>query len=254
MYTFTKKAVKLRDHPDFDQLGPHLKTMLGGDGLNYSQWSSVVDQVTPKTFELLIALSAMNIGTDVTVDDPRSSTGNNPDVIATIDGVRWGFACKLLNTFDDTSRPKPKTVFDNIAKGVKQIDAAADVEHGLVIVNAKNAIPHNKFWPIGNPNGVAQGDPAEYGALQNIGSAVQTLRGIATELFDQMEAEVGWQEVLKIFENSKARPGAAFFLQTALGVIRNGQVLPTRLLFLEPETDEVGATVCDRLNQSLQDQ
>jgi len=111
---FTRKIVKLRNHPDFDQLLPHVRTMVAGGGLAFNRWSSTLDKVTPKTFELLIALAAMDKGRNVMVDDPNRSKGDNPDVIATIDGIRWGFACKLLNTFDDKSPPKPKTVFNNL--------------------------------------------------------------------------------------------------------------------------------------------
>jgi hypothetical protein len=33
----------------------------------------------------------------VQLDDPVNSAGDNPDVIAMFDGIRWGIACKVLH-------------------------------------------------------------------------------------------------------------------------------------------------------------
>jgi hypothetical protein len=37
----------------------------------------------------------MQIGNGIELDDPYRSSGDNPDILASIDGIRWGFACKM---------------------------------------------------------------------------------------------------------------------------------------------------------------
>jgi hypothetical protein len=205
-------------------------------------------------FELLIALASMAIGVKVRLDDPDASKGDNPDVIATIDGVRWGFACKVLNTGGPERKPNPKTLFDNVEKGVRQIEAAPDAEVGLVLIGLKNVIQHDKVWPILNPVDAANGAEPIFGAVVFQEQVIDYLRGLATTLVDDMEKSIGRDELLAIFKCRKARPGVAFYIQTVGSILREGVPFPTHLLFLQPETDDLVTTVCGRLNAALQDQ
>lgn len=254
VYTFARKVLKQQGHPDFNELLPHLMKLATKGGIEQNQWSDVRDQLSPKIFELLIALAAMDSGTMIRLDDPDKSKGDNPDVIVTIDGVRWGFACKMLNTAGPEGAPNPKTLFDNIEKAVRQIEAAPDVQVGLVIISLKNVIRHDRLWPILNPDEVANGAEPIFGAAILQEPVVQCLRKRGTALFDEMEKVIGADEVLAIFRGRKASPGAAFYIQTVASIVRGGTPFPTHLLFLQPETDKVATAVCNRLNAALQDQ
>src|SRR5207245_2399261 len=83
----------------------------------------------------------------------------NPDVLSTFDGVRWGFACKVLNspTFS------PLTMFERLSDGIEQIEKSP-AQVGCVVLNFKNVIDHNRTWPIRNPREVKAGHDPEFGA------------------------------------------------------------------------------------------
>ena len=95
LWQLMMKVVRLRDHPDFPQIVPHLREINNGSfAQNVGAEIRDMNDPTPaKMFELLIALAAMDIGTGLALDHPTKSNGDNPDVMVTIDGTRWAFAC-----------------------------------------------------------------------------------------------------------------------------------------------------------------
>jgi hypothetical protein len=76
----------------------------------------------------------------VLLDNPHQSKGNNPDVLFTINGVRWGVACKVPNS------ENPLTMWDNFKKGLEQIQNS-DAHRGFVLFNLKNLISLDEVWP-----------------------------------------------------------------------------------------------------------
>src|SRR5207249_1641227 len=82
--------------PSFHALIPHLKLLNDGSALQNIP-SPGRDQATNKLFELFVGSLAVQCGSDVLMDDPFKSSGDNPDVIATLGGRRWGLACKVLH-------------------------------------------------------------------------------------------------------------------------------------------------------------
>lgn len=251
VYLVAKKTLASQGHADFGELVEHLKEMTLG-GIRQNQWTMILDQSAPKIFELLIALAAMRVGTGLRLDDPgKSSGGKNPDVIATIDGARWAFACKMLNTFDRGCPAKPKAYFANIRDGVRQINNA-DVDHGLVIVSIKNGIDHERAWPLLNPEEFKRGAESEYDAVPDHQQVVDWLRAEASKLHTAMLELEGEDNVLALFANSKARPIAVQCLNTVTAVCRCGLAMPTPLLFLFNRADDLGTRVAALLNHGLQ--
>jgi hypothetical protein len=103
---------------------PHLELLNKG---HISQSEPVLAHLAPpdvydasnKLFELFFGLLCVPLSTDVELDHPTASKGNNPDILSTIDGRRWGFACKVLSGLSVI------TMFENIEKGVDQIEKSA---------------------------------------------------------------------------------------------------------------------------------
>jgi hypothetical protein len=147
----------VREHPDFGQLIPHLQLLNEGAALQNVR-SSQTDAATNKVFELFAACLALQCGTNISLDSPRKSKGDNPDVLADIAGKRWGIACKVLHSLS------PEGFIQNLEKGLDQIERSPAAV-GVVMFNLKNVIDHDRYWPITAPARPEDGIEAEYGAF-----------------------------------------------------------------------------------------
>jgi hypothetical protein len=212
---------------------PHLRTLMGLDHLvslalalgveklrPFKDHLALLNEGTPlqnvaaprndpsgdKLFELLIALGAVRMGAEVTVDSPDRSKGDNPDVIAAWKGARWGFACKV------PSGDSPTTLFDRIAEGVEQIEKSPS-EHGFVVLNFKNRLDHDGAFPI-----LSRGPGGEptFGPLREPDSVIAELRAFADARTKAMVEQATREEVEKLFANRKALPALLVWLQTAI--------------------------------------
>ncbi|MBA7654149.1 hypothetical protein ES703_62024 [subsurface metagenome] len=159
LWVFMTKIVGLRTHCNFIKLVPHLELLNIGTAPQNKK-SPITDQAANKIFELLIALLCMEIGENISLDHPGSSKGNNPDIIFTFEGLRWGFACKVPHTIS------AKSIYDNITTGINQVEASP-VDLGCVVLNFKNLIDHNYSWPILNETEVSTGKVPIFGAWAN---------------------------------------------------------------------------------------
>ncbi len=140
-----RKAVRAQAHADFSKLLSHLHLLL--EPTNFSQFSAVDVTTTPKQkdtnnkiFELYVAVILFSILSDLQFDNPQASQGGNPDIIGKSRGKKWGFACKVSHS------ENPLAFLAQVRKGIDQIEKA-DVDHGLIVVNLKNLIPHDIIWP-----------------------------------------------------------------------------------------------------------
>jgi hypothetical protein len=94
LFDLLVKLVSCEGHLAFPQLAPHLQLLNAGNPLQ-SVSTSVLDQDNNKLFELFLAALCLGVPVDdIVLDDPHSSRGDNPDVLATYQGKRWGLACK----------------------------------------------------------------------------------------------------------------------------------------------------------------
>jgi hypothetical protein len=128
-------------YPGFTGLWPHINLLLKNCNIAQNTSHPREDSDGDKVFELYTALLLLPLCSALEVDDPvHSAGGTNPDFIATIDGVRWAFACKVMHT------DSPKTFLQTVRKAVEQI-GEADAQKGVVIVSLKSVTQHDRLWP-----------------------------------------------------------------------------------------------------------
>ncbi len=92
----------------------HLHLLNTAQGVAQNVRIPMSDEASNKLFELFIALACLPLSSNVILDNPHNAQGDNPDVLAVVDGRRWGFACKVLN---GTS---PLTMFERLEEGINQ--------------------------------------------------------------------------------------------------------------------------------------
>ncbi|GLC28304.1 hypothetical protein [Roseisolibacter agri] len=252
---FAGAVLAVRSHPDARQLTAHLRLLAEASGLRagpdplQTTAAPATDRNANKLFELLIACFAMRCGTDVALDAPDASEGDNPDVLVTVAGRRWGFACKALHS------TAPQSVIKNVQKGLDQIDASpADV--GVVLVSPRNVLDRAALWPTapaGTPEAYPPRPPALDGAGPAVGAAAGTELEARAEQFPvafpneqpavaamvrQVDAlttavvtEVGEDAMRELFDRPKAVGGFAYFLHGVTGVLTDRGPSPTSLKF-----------------------
>jgi len=129
--------------PHFGRFIPHLK-LFASKEVDPSQNAptSMDDQNNHKLFELLVGVSCDRFCDDLVLEHPNSKDTKTPDLTVSFEGQRWGVACKVLHS------TKPTTYRDRIVDGISQIDRA-DVDRGIVLLNAKNLVPLDEVLPFG---------------------------------------------------------------------------------------------------------
>ncbi len=133
------KVVRVRNHRNFGELIPHLQ-MLSKTTVLQNAASTVTDDAANKVIELYVACLAMTFGTNIALDHPIKSKGNNPDVMLDFRGERWALALKTLHG------RAPRSIYDNIKSATNQIEVSP-ATHGLVILNVKNLLDYDALWP-----------------------------------------------------------------------------------------------------------
>jgi hypothetical protein len=135
------KVVAAAGHPEFPKLREHLELVVGDEPFVQHYFTRREDQNANKVFELYVATLALLAGGSITLDSPRRSRGDNPDVVTHFKGRTWGLACKVLHS------DNPRGYRDHLVKGAEQIEAAR-VDRGVVVFNLKNRVPLDAVWPI----------------------------------------------------------------------------------------------------------
>lgn len=216
------KIVKSSKNPNFEKLIPHLKRLNESTPLQNIR-TSVLSQDNNKIFELYIACLCLNIDSaDIEVDNPDYSTGDNPDIISNINGKKWGFGCKAIHS------PNPLSIVSNIEKAIDQIEKSiSDV--GLPIINLKNIIIHNDYWPILNEQNVQLGEVPEFVAFKNYDIPLQMLVNFVVDLFNGIIETVGRDNLEKLFEGKKSQPACLFYTPTATAIVINDNPVPVSL-------------------------
>lgn len=248
LWGFMLKIVRMQTLPGFHVIKSHLELLNKGKVPQNSRLP-ITDQASDKIFELLIALCALEAGEKLTVDDPNKSKGTNPDILVTMNGCRWGFACKVIYG------KNPKTIYDNISQGVSQIENS-EAEIGCVILNLKNHIPHEDFWPILNEHEVRQGREPIFGVYPYYQTIPVVLSYLATQKRDAVIQDVGLDQVRATFVGKKAIPGFLAFMQTVTTVNSKAGPIPTSIdMFTMADFDDVSPAmpVLNRLNDALHD-
>ncbi|MBX3711861.1 MAG: hypothetical protein KF800_07870 [Lysobacter sp.] len=145
MYDFAAKVLAVENQPELKSFYPHLRLFEeGGDFATAVQpkQGDIRDDVNRKLAELYLGALAIHFAFDVELDHPKNSKGDNPDVMFTIrreghEDSRWALAIKTVSTNSG------QTLFENIQKAARQIDAeACAADRGMVVINLKNALQY----------------------------------------------------------------------------------------------------------------
>lgn len=201
-------VLRVKDHPSFGALLPHLRMLNDGE-VRQTTNSPASDQVANKLFELYVGCLAMWCGSDVMLDDPHGSRGDNPDVMATFGRARWGIACKVLHG------NHPQSILNLVASGVDQIDRS-DAATGIVIVNLKNWIDHNYYWPATE---FTEAGEARVPAFRTIDEPMQGLEYDTTLLGRQLRAHASHSAIAAMFQGHKSLPAFVLWAQTTAMVV-----------------------------------
>lgn len=214
------RVLRVESHPDFGQLIKHLK-LLERTMPNQNLATPITDGDNNKVFELLVATAAMVHGTDIQLDDPDASSGGlNPDVMATIQGTRWAFACKAAHTQNG------KTIKESIEGGVAQIDRSSAVK-GLVLVNVKNIVDHSQFWQLLNEVEWKKGAEPDFYAFKDTPTLAQKLDSVLLEIAQRIEADERGKSLLSTLSSSKSIPAYGLCLSVTTGVVQDGHPTAT---------------------------
>jgi hypothetical protein len=196
-------VLSVSNSESFQALLPHLRLLNDGQILQNIP-SRASDQIANKLFELYVACLAMRCGTNVTLDDPSRSDGSNPDVLCTFGGIRWGIACKVVHG------ASPQSLLDLIEGGLDQIDRSP-ASTGVVIVNLKNRIDHDFYWP---PTTIdANGNRSSKG-FRSLDEPLQGLTYDSQQIGAGLKAHATLQAIGAMFHGRKSIPAFALWAQT----------------------------------------
>jgi hypothetical protein len=213
--------------------------------------AALCQEATNKIFELLFALVLLDVSDEVILDHPALATGDNPDVLAMIEGQCWGFACKTIYGGSG------KTFYDNLKKGVEQIETAPKDQVGIVVMNFRNIISHEECWPILNKAEYLNGAEPIFAAYERpVEFIASHISGAVTQKYNQVVAEIGLQNVMNLFAGKKALPAFLAFCQTRTGKVTALGPIPISItMLLVGKFGDVQAhqRVFDKINLALHD-
>jgi len=207
---------------------------------------AVAEDKTNKVFELLLGLACGQVGSDLIMDPPNVVASKNPDILVTIGGRRWGFPCKVVYGAN------PRSFLDNVIKGVDQIEKSP-ADTGIVVVNLKNAIQHDDFWPVLR----YEKDEPIFGVHPNEDVAFDRLKAFAEDWHAKLVDATTTNEIDVAVRGKKSNTvkGVLLFLQTTVGVTKEGLPVPTNLGILSlmrfGQVSNADMQVFEQLNAAL---
>jgi hypothetical protein len=219
MFDLAAKVLSVEPLSEFElRFVPHLRLIeklkvrvasLGQNAINEYD-----DDTARKIAELYVGCLAAQFGTDVDLDHPDKSKGDNPDVMFNVEDLsrgraRWALAIK---TIGETSGGQ--TVFDRIRDGASQVDdPKCKADHGMVVINAKNHVDHDALWKAD----FADREAAEAG-----------LRDELTKVIGKAARDRPQEEWDALFAGRTIRP-IVFMAQTVVRIPTPIGLLPTPL-------------------------
>ena len=223
-HDLASKILCARGLPEFPTVLPHLKLMAEAP-----DFSRIIlmdkgdgrDDLSRKYAELYLACLAIHCGTCLTLDHPVRSKGDNPDVMMQFEGKTWALAVKSI------SSTQGQSVYTNIAGAAKQIERSSAAA-GLVVINAKNVIPHDSIWA------------KDYG---NLNEAVADLNAVEREISRNASANRPEQEWRDVFQSKATVAPVLFILQSVARISLGQGLVPTPIKVM----------ACDHFGRSLND-
>lgn len=247
-WSFLRKIVNLSNHERFSELKPHLE-LLASEEFKQNEKKEYNNE-TNKIFELLFALALFQAGCkDIKLDSPTNSKGNNPDILATWKEERWGFACKTVYSSSE------KTFFDNIKKGIDQIQKS-EADKGYVVINFRNIIDHS-FWDDKNKTNLNENRKKFY-TTWSLESIVEKIVPEVSKKEKKIINEIGKENIFKAYRDKKASFGFIAFCSTIAPMALQGQPLPSDICTLilcsfNETTSEDDLCFLSQINEALHD-
>lgn len=245
MYDFAAKLLAVETQPEFKSFLPHLKLFEAGALFAtavQSKNGDIRDDVNRKLAELYLGALAIHFAFHVELDHPVKSKGDNPDVMFKVepDGLpasRWALAIKTVST------RAGQTIFENIQKAAKQIDATAcPADRGMVVINLKNSLQHDQLWK---------------GIYASLDAAQAALGMQMDELIAAVETgrpDSDWEPLFA----HRAAPLVFYFAQAVIRLrLPDGKDVPTILKMAKlanplGRQDPVAQTIALQLNEGMQ--
>jgi hypothetical protein len=243
-----RKVLRVQNHSRFDDLWPHILLLLSDTNIALNVYNKKEDQDANKIFELYMALVLAPLTPDLELEDPVASAGGkNPDVIATLDGARWAFACKVMHS------PSPKTFIDRVREGVEQIENSA-AEKGIVVISLKNLLQHDFFWTMKADSTIwnlVMSGPIHPEIVRRM--FVEYCRGYHHKVIEKLLG--GPAAFNEVFKDTKAVPAVLLHLCTTICVVDHGKpsfhlMRMFGSLNADPLSADLFATL-EKLNNSL---
>lgn len=216
MADILRKILSLQKYPAFNSIWPHILLLLGNGEIAQNLWSQKEDSHANYVFELYVALLTLPICTSIDLEPPiKLAGGKNPDIIANIQGVPWGIACKVMHS------RLAKSMLVRVREGIKQINRCDGIKNGLVVVSLKNVIPHDEIWPA-----VRELETGEviYLTANSDQIAVGTLKGACKQYEIELLKLVGGKDGFRaLFQGTKVEPLILVHLCTAATILRENK-------------------------------
>lgn len=245
---FIHKILKHEEHSDFNQIIPHLQLLNDARSVPLTTLSGVTDSANNKLFELYVALLVMDFGTNLELESPEVSKGDNPDILFDYNGERWGIACKAIHSKNE------KTLFDTIEKGTKQINRS-EADKGFVFVNFKNVLDYDSIWPITNSEEYANGAFPEFACFDSIELPLKALENVRRDFEERLKATYGNNPLEHLPNKGKTTDAFLIFLHSVTSVRHNGICPPTLIktigLTSFKPIQEPFLSVAELLNQAM---
>ena len=255
LHDLAAKVLSVKCLPEFDDFFvPHLQLIAkrGVRGVRRIPAASITqitasapsDDTARKMAELYMGCLAAHVGAEVELDSPTNAKGDNPDVIFKVEPCHpanhpqhWALAIKTISSLNG------QTIFERIKEGAEQIDdQKCTAERGMVVINAKNALDHDKLWH------------SDYPDLQ---SAIDELYTQLKHLADSAAVDRPQAEWDDVFKGKVERP--VLFLGQSLVRLptRASEQTPTTLKMLrgydaEGVTDPVAVHIAKEMNCFMQ--
>lgn len=211
--------LSVKSHPEFKRLIPLLRLL--NEGMSIQNMPSPVrDQATNKVLELFAAIFSLHCGgVDIALDEDRLP-GRNPDVLVTLDGRRWGIACKALHG------KNPEGFITHLEKAIDQIEKSP-AETGVVLFAIKNLLDQSRYWSITNPEEVKAGQPPLFSAFLDPRYPFQLLVADANEVGNALRQYLPEGYLEKAFQGKKALPGFLVWAHVVTAVVFDNLPVPT---------------------------
>jgi hypothetical protein len=209
-FELARSTVAAASEPLFPRLVPHLRLIGRAKTAVVVQndASDAPDDTTNKMFELCVAFPFLPFADDVELEHPlRSSGGANPDLLATIDGTKWGIACKTIYSAD------ARKYVDNVAHAVRQL-CNAECDQGLVFLNLRNLIRHDQI--------LRQLDRSNFEVFEDESGVIERLDGEYRRIIAEVDTATSI-EAWRAFDTPKVVPAIVQYGASAALVRREGK-------------------------------